>query len=90
MLGFLQDYDVILTPAAELPAQPHGQSEGRIPYTLPYSLCGWPAVVVRAGTSPEGLPCGVQVVAGAWREDIALAAAKAIEEASGGWQAPSL
>ena len=53
-------------------------------------MCSWPAVVVRAGTSPEGLPCGVQVVAGPWREDVALAAAGAIEEALGGWQAPIL
>ncbi len=36
---------------------------GCIPYTLPYSLTGYPCVVVRAGTSPDGMPIGVQLVA---------------------------
>jgi amidase len=57
-------------------------------YTLPFSLTGYPCVVVRAGTSPEGLPIGVQVVAGPWRDDVALAAAQHIETALGGWRPP--
>ncbi len=48
------------------------------------TLSGFPAVSVRAGTSPEGLPIGVQVVARPWREDVALAAARVIEQAGGG------
>ncbi len=59
-------------------------------YTLPCSLTGWPCVVVRAGTSPEGLPIGVQIVARPWREDVALAVAQRIESALGGWQRPPL
>ncbi|MBA3533067.1 MAG: amidase [Ardenticatenales bacterium] len=90
LIAFMGHYDVILTPAAEQPATPHGTSEGRIPYTLPYSLTGWPCVVVRAGTSPEGLPIGVQVVARPWRDDIALAVARHIEQKCGGWQPPTL
>jgi amidase len=38
-----------------------------------YNLTGWPTATVRVGTSPEGLPLGVQVAARPWREDIALA-----------------
>ena len=90
LIGFMAHYDVILTPAAERPATPHGTDAGWIPYTLPYSLTGWPCVVVRAGTSPEGLPIGVQIVARPWRDDVALAAAYAIERALGGWQPPEL
>ncbi len=90
LIGFMAEYDVVLTPAAELPAQPHGQPEGRIPYTLPYSLTGYPAVVVRCATSPEGMPIGVQVVARPWREDVALAAANLLEQTLGGWQPPPL
>jgi amidase len=55
-------------------------------YTLPYSLTGWPVAVVRAGTSSDGLPIGVQVAAAPWRDDIAIAAARVIEEATGGWR----
>jgi len=46
--------------------------------------------VVRGGTSSEGLPIGVQVVARPWREDVALAVAQVLEEALGGWQRPPL
>jgi amidase len=93
MLGFLQDYDVILAPVHADAALPHGEltSPDRSPafsYSQTYNLTGWPSVVVRAGTSGEGLPIGVQVVTRPWREDVALAVAKRIEEALGGWQAP--
>src|SRR5262249_2639321 len=41
----------------------HGAADPlRFNYTLPFSLCGYPSVVVRAGTSPDDLPIGVQVV----------------------------
>jgi len=85
LIGFMANYDVILTPAAEAPP---GEAGG-IPYTLSYSLTGWPCAVVRAGTSPEGLPIGVQIVARPWRDDVALAVAQVIERALGGWQPPT-
>ncbi len=59
-------------------------------YTFAYNLTGWPGVVVRGGTAPGNLPIGVQVVAQPWREDVALAVAREIEAASGGWRAPPL
>ena len=90
LIAFMQDVDLILTPVAELPAQPHGTDEGRIPYTLPYSLTGYPAVVVRAGTSPDGMPIGVQLVARPWCEHVALAVAQIVETTFGGWQPPPL
>lgn len=88
LIAFMADYDAILTPVAELPSMPHGENAGGIPYTLPYSLTGYPCAVVRGGTSPEGLPIGVQVVARPWRDDVALAAAQELEKALGGWQPP--
>ena len=95
MLTFLQQYDVILCPVCAFPAPPHGSTmepEMRkgFSYTGAYNLTGWPGVVVRAGTSPEGLPIGVQVVARPWREDVALAVAQQLETALGGWQQPPL
>lgn len=90
LIGFMTHYDIILTPVAERPATAHGTDGGWIPYTLPFSLTGWPCVVVRAGTDPDGLPIGVQIVAGPWREDMALAVAQVIERLLGGWQPPRL
>ena len=91
MLGFMNSYDAIVCPAFAYPALPHGQSreEGYDDYshTSAYNLVGWPGAVVRGGTSPDGLPIGVQVVARPWREDVALALVKFLEDALGGWQA---
>jgi amidase len=91
MLAFMRDYDILLSPADHHPAPLHEEEDDyRFAFTLPHSLTGWPCVVVRAGTSPEGLPIGVQVIGRPWREDVALAAALHIESTAGGWQAPIL
>jgi len=57
---------------------------------MTYNMTGWPAAVVRGGTSPDGLPIGVQIVAHPWREDIALAVAGYLEKKLGGFQPPPL
>ena len=67
MLSFMERYDVILCPVNAFPAMSHGQQadDQHAPgwsYTGTCSATGWPAGVVRAGTSPEGMPIGVQVV----------------------------
>jgi amidase len=46
---------------------------------MTYNLTGWPAAVVRCGTSSTGLPIGVQIAAAPWREDIALQIAQRLE-----------
>jgi amidase len=90
MLAFMRRYDAILCPVDAAPARPHGAPVRGSSYLYPFNLTGWPSVVVRAGTSPEGLPIGVQIVARPWREDVALALASRVEAATGGWQPPSL
>ncbi len=95
MLSFMREYDAIICPVNASPALAHGISRKKKrrsagSYTNVYNLTGWPGAVVRAGTSPEGLPIGVQVVARPWREDVALAIAQHIEKALGGWQPPPL
>ena len=95
MLTFMDQYDVILCPASAYSAPPHGVASrigsfSAFSYTSTYNLAGWPGVVVRGGTSPEGLPIGVQVVARPWREDQALAVAQHLETVLGGWQRPPL
>ena len=89
MLPFIAAYPLVLSPAAEKPAMPHGEDPGGIPYTLTWSLVGYPAVVVRAGSSAAGMPIGIQIAAAPWREDLALAAAAAVERALGGWRPPT-
>ena len=82
MLGFMADYDIILCPVDAASAPLLGTARpGLFSHTLPYSLAGWPCVVVRAGTADSGLPVGVQIVARPWHEHLALGAAMAIERA---------
>jgi amidase len=77
MFRFTQDYDAIVSPVCATPAMLHGTSIDEsnfrgFSYTMTYNLTGWPAAVVRCGTSSEGLPIGVQIAARPWREDVAL------------------
>ena len=93
MLSFLQPYDVIICPVNAYPAMSHESAIEKAigwTYTRVYNLTGWPAAVVRGGTSPESLPIGVQIVTRPWREDVALAVAQCLETALGGWAPPPL
>ena len=59
-------------------------------YTLVSDLTGWPAGVVRGGTSPNGLPVGVQITANSWREDIVLACMAYLEDKMSGYKPPKI
>lgn len=92
---FFQPYDVILCPVNAFPAVPHGGTQGvamrpAFSYTIIFNLTGWPGAVVRMGSSPEGLPIGVQIVTHPWREDIALAVASYLEELAGSFPPPAI
>ena len=94
MLRFIENYDAVLSAVAPFPALPHGtsfeeQNRRGFGYAQMYNLTGWPAATVRVGTSPEGLPLGVQVAARPWREDVALALVRHLEQTFGGWKRPA-
>lgn len=93
VLRFMSRFDLVLSPVAPdiaplLRLKPAGNHQ--LSYTVPYSLSGNPCVVVRAGTSPENLPIGVQVVARNFQDAMALKAARAIERSLGGWRPASV
>jgi amidase len=93
LLRWLGDVDLVVCPVMPQPAIHHGDSNAPWfgdSYSDMHNLTGWPAAVVRGGSSPESLPIGVQLVSGPWREDVVLAAARIVEAASGGWQRPPL
>ncbi len=93
MLGFMQRYDVLLSPVSSQIEMIHGSTYDRLPsfsYTMTYNLTGWPAAVVRAGTSSRGMPIGIQLASRPWEEHVALAAARVIEESLGGYHQPPL
>jgi amidase len=86
---FCAAYHAVLTPVAERPAVRHGDDAGSLAPCLTFSLGGQAAVVVPCGRSEEGLPIGVQVVAGVGRDLVALAIARELERAGGGWWMPA-
>jgi amidase len=90
LLGWFEAFDLIIRPVNAIPAPVHGQAAVEDLFTIPFSLTGWPAVVVRAGSSDAGLPIGVQVVARSWRDTDALRAAEVIEQSCGGFRRPNI
>lgn len=101
MMNFMRDYDVILCPVATDQARRYEEKHQEqhaskldiaadLTYCFPANITGWPATTVRCGTSAEGMPLGIQVIANVWRDDISLAVAKRLETLLGGWQKPRL
>lgn len=91
MLALFSDFDVIICPVNAGPAVPHGTFDrATAAFTQVFNINGWPSAVIRAGTSPEGLPIGVQCVAQPWREDVSLAVAAHLEKAFGAFPGPKL
>ena len=80
-------FDLLICPPCNGAAPKHGGT-GSLDFTAAYffNYVGWPAAVVRAGKSAEGLPIGVQVAGRPWREDNVLAIALLIEQKLGGWK----
>jgi Asp-tRNA(Asn)/Glu-tRNA(Gln) amidotransferase A subunit family amidase len=94
--AYLVPYDIVVCPVAPGPAPLHNQApaEGEgakadgyswLNYASTYSVAGLPVAVVPAGEE-SGLPLGVQIVAPAFREDLALAAARRVEASLGGFR----
>ena len=89
-----QHYDILLAPASVCPAPPIGQATMEMDgvpvsvrknlgaFTQPISYVGLP-VVAAPVNRPGQLPIGVQIIAPAWREDLAFAAALRLQRAGG-------
>lgn len=89
---FFADYDVLITPAlAQPPIKAKAWSQrGWIanliansnfaPFTPPWNLAGWPAMVVPAGLDPRGLPLSVQLVAPPGNETQLLSVGAQLEQ----------
>lgn len=95
---FFREYDLLLLPTTPI-AAPEVQGADAMEqarrltrFTSPFNLTGLPAISIPAGVSAEGLPIGLQLVAGAWKESALLRAACAYERQSdrGGVRRPPL
>jgi aspartyl-tRNA(Asn)/glutamyl-tRNA(Gln) amidotransferase subunit A len=85
-LNALEKFDIILSPVSPTVAYDIG---GQISdpvamyladvYTTSINLTGLPALALPCGFGDEGLPVGMQLIGGAWREPVLFAAAAAYQ-----------
>lgn len=92
MLGYFNDFDILICPVNAGTALIHGEKEemGAYTYTTAFNLTGWPSTVIRAGSDNAGLPIGVQIVGGPFREDHCLALAGWLEDKLGPFPPPAV
>jgi amidase len=90
----MRGHPVLLCPVASTPAFRHGEREwvieGRrveyfdaVRHTQWFNALAAPAAVVPVGSSPEGLPIGVQIVARPFEDETALGVAAVVDSAFG-------
>jgi amidase len=94
MAEWWQDHDLLVTPTLGAPPPELGwftaagpADEGKrvasfIPYTAQFNMTGQPAVSLPLHWTPDGLPVGVQLVAGYGREDLLIQVASQLEQAA--------
>jgi amidase len=89
-------FDLLLTPTLPSPPPPLGffrgsaenpleglmRGAGFALFVAPFNATGQPAITLPMGTSSDGLPIGVQLVAAYGREDILIRVASQIEQAA--------
>lgn len=80
----LQTVDVLVTPTTATASHPFDPAlaTGTAKFTAPVNLLGLPAVSVPCGFTDEGLPVGMMVVSGPFREETALRVAQTYENAT--------
>lgn len=87
-LAWWDDFDLLVTPTNPAPAAPHGDYLKRYTsglgsaFTRPVNVTGQPAISMPLGWPDDGLPRGVQVVAGYGRDDLLIRVASLLETAS--------
>ena len=94
---FMEEYDLLLTPALPVTAFKAGDDHpgiidgqatsflGWTAFTYPFNVTGQPAASVPCGFTADGLPLGLQIV-GRWRDDLGVLRASAAFEALAPWQ----
>jgi Asp-tRNA(Asn)/Glu-tRNA(Gln) amidotransferase A subunit family amidase len=99
LLERMRETPLLLTPVGAVAAFAHGARMVEVggkhvntfrafSYAQACNVFGLPAVSVPAGHTHEGMPIGVQIIGRPRQERLVLAAARVIENALGGWQAP--
>lgn len=93
MAAMLSNNGIFIYPTFPVPSQYHYEPLSIIPnfsYTCIFNALGFPVCHVPMGFSEEGVPIGIQVVAGMYQDRLALAVTEALANEFGGWVSPSV
>ena len=101
VLDWLSATPLIVAPVGATPAYDHDTLKVRIgdstfgnfkafSYSQTFNVFDLPVVTVPAGSTAEGLPIGVQIIAKPSDEKRLISAARLVEEALGGWKRPKM
>uniref|UniRef100_A0A8D2Q4N8 Fatty acid amide hydrolase 2 n=1 Tax=Varanus komodoensis TaxID=61221 RepID=A0A8D2Q4N8_VARKO len=91
MVNLLGEDGVLLYPSHPVVAPRHHTPLGmpfNFAYTAIFNILGLPVTQCPLGLSKEGLPLGIQVVAGPHNDHLTLAMARYLEKSFGGWVRP--
>jgi Asp-tRNA(Asn)/Glu-tRNA(Gln) amidotransferase A subunit family amidase len=100
LLAEMEKFPILLCPVCAIPAFRHGERSWDVDgqrlnyldamrYSQWFNLLGAPAAVVPVGSSPEGLPIGVQIAGRPFEDERVLGIAAAVE-ANFGYQPPPM
>jgi amidase len=87
-LAWWGDFDLLVTPTTAMPGPPLGHyktnyTSGRgSAFTRPFNCTGQPAISLPLGWPEDGLPRGVQLIAGYGREDLLIRVSSQLESAA--------
>jgi amidase len=98
-LAEMREYPVLLCPVASIPAFRHNERTWTVDgkpveyldamrFTQWFNALACPAAVVPVGTSPEGLPIGVQIAARPFEDEVVLGVSAVVDAAFGYRQPP--
>lgn len=92
MALFHERYDLLVTPALPITAFAAGREVPEdwhstrwpswTPFTYPFNMTGQPALSVPCGFDGDGLPIGLQIVGGRFRDELVLRAGHAYQQAA--------
>ncbi|XP_038272946.1 fatty-acid amide hydrolase 2 isoform X2 [Dermochelys coriacea] len=91
MMNLLGTDGMLLYPSHPIVAPKHYSPLGmpfNFAYTAVFNVLGLPVTQCPLGLSSEGLPLGIQVVAGLHNDHLTLAMARYLEKTFGGWVCP--
>ncbi len=90
LMAAIGPYDAVLTGTTREAGAPVPRTTGDPRWQAPFTTAGLPAISLPSGLSPDGLPMGVQMIAGEMLDESLLSTAEWVENVIGFREVPPL